>query len=290
MSKIKIALPKGSLQKATLELLEKAGYQFLLSSRSYAPLSDDENLEAMLIRAQEIAKYVEEGVFDAGITGMDWVVETGSDVEIVSDMVYAKQSRKPVRWVLAVPNDSDIKTVQDLEGKRIATEVVQIAKSFLNRHGVNADVEFSWGATEAKCPDLVDAIIEVTETGSSLRANNLRIITDVQESTTKLIANKKSWEDPWKQKKIQDMVTLISGALEAYGKVGLKMNVREENLDTLVKVLPSMKNPTVSALYDKQWVAIETIIEERAVRELIPQLKDAGACDIIEYPLNKVID
>lgn len=287
--KIKLGLPKGSLQDATLELFRRAGYNFVVSERSYFPSIDDEELEAMLIRAQEMARYVQDGVFDVGLTGRDWIIETNGDVIEVADLIYAKRSMRPVRWVLAVPNASGIKTVKDLAGKRIATEVVNIARKYLEKHGVEADVEFSWGATEAKVPDLVDAIIEVTETGSSLRANNLRIVETVLESTTKLIANKKAWADPSKRRKIENMALMLRGAIMAEGKVGIKLNVPRANLDAVVKILPAMKNPTVNSLNDPDWVAVETIVDENLVRKIVPELKREGGCDIIEYPLNKVI-
>ena len=286
---IKLGLPKGSLQKATLELFCKAGYNFSISERSYFPSIDDPELKAMLIRAQEMARYVQDGVFDVGLTGRDWVVETGADVVEVADLVYAKQSMRPVRWVLAVPNDSQINSVQDLAGKKIATEVVSIAKNYLDSHGVKAEVEFSWGATEAKVPELADAIIEVTETGSSLRANNLRIIDTVLVSTTRLIANKKSWAVPEKRERIENIAMMLKGAIAAEGMVGLKFNVPREQIDNLVANLPSMKNPTISSLNDPQWVAMEIITDENKVRTIVPEIKKCGGRDIIEYPLTKVI-
>ena len=286
---LKIGLPKGSLQDATLKYLSKAGFNFNVSSRSYFPSTDDEEIEAILIRAQEIARYVHDGVFDAGLTGIDWVRETRSDVIEVSDLMYAKATLRPVRWVLAVPNDSPIQNVSDLQGKRIATEVVNLTRDYLASKNVEADVEFSWGATEVKTPNLVDAIVEATETGSSLRANNLRVIDTLIASTTRLIANKNSWQDPWKKEKIEKIALLLQGALAAETRVGLKMNAPKNKIDGIVKMLPSMKNPTISQLYESDWVAVEIIVEEKIVRDLIPQLKTAGACDIIEYPLNKVI-
>lgn len=286
---LKIGLPKGSLQEATLRYLAKAGFAFSVSSRSYFPTVDDDEIQASLIRAQEIARYVDDGVFDVGITGIDWVKETRSDVVEVSDLKYAKATLRPVRWVLAVPQNSPIRTIQDLQGKRIATEVVNLTTDFLKSKGVEADVEFSWGATEVKVPSLVDAIVDATETGSSLRANNLRVVDTILTSTTRLIANKKSWQDAWKKEKIETIDLLLQGALAAETKVGLKMNIARDNVDELVKNLPAMKNPTVSALYDESFVAVEIIVEEKIVRELIPQLKKLGATDIIEYPLNKVI-
>jgi ATP phosphoribosyltransferase len=286
---LKMGLPKGSLQEATLKYLAKAGFNFSVNTRSYFPSTDDEELEAILIRAQEIAKYVEDGVFDVGFTGKDWILETGSDVVEVADLLYAKQTSRPVKWVLAVPAESSIMKAEDLQGKRIATEVVNMTKKYLAGKGVDAHVEFSWGATEVKAPLLVDAIVEVTETGSSLKANGLRVVDIVLESTTRLIANKKSWRDPWKREKIENIVTLLNGAIRAEGKVGLKMNVSKSDIARLVKMLPSMKNPTISSLYDSEWMAVEIIVDEKTVRDLIPSLKKAGACDIIEYPLNKVI-
>ncbi len=287
---MRLGLPKGSLQDATFELMRKAGFSFSVRDRSYFPSTEDDELAAMLVRAQEIARYVQDGVFDAGITGRDWVIETGSDVHAVVDLVYSKSSMRPVRWVLAVPENSDIHSVADLQGKRIATEVVHIARRWLAQHGVEADVEFSWGATEAKAPELVDAIIEVTETGSSLRANNLRIVDVLLESNTQLIANRAAWEDPWKRMKIESIAMLLEGAIRAEGRVGLKLNARREDADALIALLPALRMPTVSSLANGgEWVAIETIIEERQVRRLIPELKRAGAEGIIEYPLNKLI-
>lgn len=289
MNKLKLGLPKGSLQESTLQLMSKAGFNFSVSSRSYFPSVDDEELEAMLIRAQEIARYVEDGVFDAGLTGYDWVIENGVDVVSVCDLIYSKQSMRKVKWVLAVHENSPVKTVKDLEGKRIATEVVGITKEYLKKHGVNATVEFSWGATEVKTPDLVDAIVEVTETGSSLRANKLRIVDVILESNTKLIANKQSWSDPWKRTKIENLAMLLQGAINAGNRVGLKMNLRKTDLEKITSLIPALRKPTVSQLSDPDWVAIETIIEEKIVRAIIPELKRAGAEGIIEYPLNKVI-
>ncbi|MBN2104109.1 ATP phosphoribosyltransferase [bacterium] len=286
---LKIGLPKGSLQEATLKYLSKAGFNFNIRSRSYFPSVDDDEIEAILIRAQEIARYVDDGVFDVGLTGIDWVKETRSDVVEVSDLMYAKATLRPVRWVLAVPNDSPIQSIKDLQGKRIATEVVNLTRDFLSSQGIDADVEFSWGATEVKTPNLVDAIVEATETGSSLQANNLRIIDTILTSTTRLIANKESYKNPWKKQKIENIAMLLQGALAAETKVGLKMNLPREQMDKIVRTLPSMKNPTISELYDTKWVAVEIVVEEKIVRDLIPELKKAGACDIIEYPLNKVI-
>ena len=289
MNKLKIGIPKGSLQESTLQLMSKAGFNFSVSSRSYFPSVDDEELEAMLIRAQEIARYVEDGVFDAGLTGYDWIIENGVDVVSVCDLIYSKQSMRKVKWVLAVHENSTVKTVKDLEGKRIATEVVGITNAYLKKHGVKATVEFSWGATEVKTPDLVDAIVEVTETGGSLRANKLRSVDTVLESNTKLIANKQSWNDPWKREKIENIAMLLQGAINAGNRVGLKMNLKKADLEKLTSLIPALRKPTVSQLSDPEWVAIETIIEEKVVRAIIPQLKRNGAEGIIEYPLNKVI-
>jgi ATP phosphoribosyltransferase len=286
---LRLGLPKGSLQESTFDLLDKAGFHFSVSSRSYFPSIDDDELTAMLVRAQEMARYVEDGVFDAGITGKDWIIETEAEVHVVADLIYSKASMRPVRWVLAVPEDSDIQSVHDLEGKRIATEVVGITKRWLAEHGVTAEVEFSWGATEVKAPDLVDAIVEVTETGNSLRANNLRIVEVLLASNTQLIANREAWEDPWKREKIENLAMLLQGAIRAEGKVGLKMNVRRDDLPTVVDLLPALRNPTVSPLFASDWVAVETVIEERQVRRLIPELKRVGAEGIIEYPIDKII-
>lgn len=286
---LKIGLPKGSLQESTFRLLARAGYHFSVSSRSYFPSIDDEEIQAILIRAQEMAKYVEDGVFDVGMTGKDWILENRADVQHVAELTYAKQTRRPVRWVLAVPNDSNIRSVQDLNGKRIATEIVNLTRDYLKNHGVEATVEFSWGATEVKAPTLVDAIVEVTETGSSLRANNLRIIDTLLESRTMLIANKQSWKNPKKREKIENFNLMIQAALAAENKVGLKMNVPEEKLEELMRQLPAMKKPTISHLYGGDWVAVEIVVEEETVKYLIPPLKRAGAEDIIEYPLNKII-
>ncbi len=287
--KLKLGVPKGSLQEATFSLLSKAGFHFSVSSRSYFPSIDDEELEAMLIRAQELPRYVEDGVFDAALTGYDWIIESGVDVVSVSDLIYSKQSMRKVKWVLAVHESSSVKSVKDLEGKRIATEVVNITKNYLAKNKVSAHVEFSWGATEVKTPDLVDAIVEVTETGSSLRANKLRIVDVVLESNTKLIANKKSWNDAWKREKIENLAMLLQGAINAGSKVGLKMNLRKGDVDKVLQLIPALRKPTISHLADEQWIALETIIDEEVVRKIIPQLKRAGAEGIIEYPLNKVI-
>jgi len=286
---LKLGLPKGSLQESTFALFKKAGYNFATSSRSYNATCDDPEISALVIRAQEMSRYVEDGIFDVGLTGLDWIHENRSKVVEVADLIYAKQSMRPVRWVLAVPDASPFKSVKDLQGKRIATEVVNLTKDYLARHKVKAEVEFSWGATEAKAPDLVDAIVEVTETGSSLRANKYRIIDTVLESWTKLIANPKAMKDPWKRKRIESMAMLLEAAIEAGGKVGVKMNVERKKLDAVMKVLPSITSPTVSNLLDEKWVALEVIMEEALVKRIIPDLKRAGATGIIEYPLNKII-
>jgi ATP phosphoribosyltransferase len=286
---LKLGLPKGSLQEATFRLFNRAGFYLSVGTRSYFPVIDDEEIEPVLIRAQEIAKYVEQGVFDLGLTGLDWILETEADVHEVCELAYSKQTLRPVRWVVAVPKDSEIQTVQDLQGKRIATEIVNLTRKYLARHGVEAHVEFSWGATEVKAPTLVDAIVEATETGASLRANGLRIVDVVLESTTRLIANKQSWQDPWKRQKIENLALLLQGAMAAEGRVGLKMNVPRRLMEDVAKVVPSMKNPTVSPLSDPEWVAMEVVVQEVEVRRLIPLLKQMGAQDIIEYPLNKVI-
>jgi ATP phosphoribosyltransferase len=289
MSKLVLGLPKGSLQEATFAMFQKAGFKVTLGSRSYAPNVDDPEIEARLIRAQEISRYVELGVLDAGITGFDWIQENGSDVHEVADLIYAKQGMRPVRWVVAVHNDSKINSVKDLQGKRIATEAVGLTKQYLAKHGVQADVEFSWGATEAKVPELVDAIVELTETGSSLRANNLRIMDVVLQSTTKFIANRKSWQDDWKRKKVEQIALLLQGALAAESRVLLKMNVPKSKVEQVSKILPALHAPTINQLGTPDWVAIESVVEEKVVREIIPELKRVGAEGIIELPLNKVI-
>lgn len=286
---LKLGLPKGSLQEATIEKLAKAGFNIQNSSRSYIPYVDDEELEIRLIRAQEISRYVDHGYLDAGITGFDWIQENESDVHEVGEFIFSKISRQPTRWVLAVPEHSKIKSVKDLAGKRIATEVVNLTSKWLRRNKVKAEVEFSWGATEVKAHELVDAIVEVTETGGSLRANKLRIVDTLLVSTPRLIANHQSWADKWKRKKIETISLLLRAAMEAESKVGLKLNIAEKNLAKLLQSLPALRNPTVSNLTTKGWVAVETIIDEHIVRELIPQLKAAGAEGIIEYPLNKVV-
>ena len=289
MSLLRLGLPKGSLQEATFQLFKRAGFNITLRSRSYYPAIDDPELEVVLMRAQEIPRYVNEGVLDAGLSGLDWIMENEAEVVEVADLVYSKQTNNPIRLVLAVARDSDIKSVHDLEGKRIATELVRVTRKYLAQHGVSAAIEFSYGATEVKVPDLVDAISDITETGSSLKANNLRIIATILESNTKLHANRRSWEDPWKREKLQNLSVLLQGALRADTKVGLKMNVPGDKLDGVLLVLPSMKHPTVSRLYSSDWVAVEVVLDERAARDLIPPLRRMGAQDIIEYPLNKVI-
>lgn len=286
---LKLGLPKGSLQESTFSLFQRAGFNISVSSRSYFPTIDDDEVKIMLVRAQEMARYVEIGTFDAGLTGKDWIVETGSDVHEVAELVYAKQSMRPVKWVLAVQEDSPFNTVKDLEGKRISTEVVNITKKYLSNKGVKASVEFSWGATEVKVPELADAIVEVTETGASLRANHLRIIDVVMESTTRLIANKDSFADPWKREKIETLSLLLKAAIQAEGKVGLKMNLRRTDLPKIIGMIPALRKPTISPLADEEWVAIETIIDEKVVRVLVPELKRNGAEGIIEYPLNKIV-
>lgn len=287
--KLRIGLPKGSLQESTFILLKKAGFSISVSRRSYFPRIDDPEINPILIRAQEIPRYVDEGVLDAGLTGRDWIIENDAKVVEVANLIYAKQGLKPVRWVLAVPNDSKIKSVRDLRGKRIATEVVNITKKYLKKNKVSAEVEFSWGATEVKVPELVDAIVELTETGQSLRENNLRIVDTLLESTTRLIANPNSWKDSWKKKKLENIALLLQGAIAAEEKVGLKMNIPKPKLKKVLGVLPALRNPTINQLSKKGWVAIETVIDEPVVREIIPKLKSAGAEGIIEYGLNKVI-
>lgn len=287
--KLRLGLPKGSLQEATFQLFKQAGFNLNVRSRSYYPTVDDPELEVVLMRAQEIPRYVDEGVLDAGLSGLDWITENEADVVEVADLVYAKNTANPIKVVIAVANDSPITSVADLNGKRIATELVRLTKKYLAENGVKATVEFSYGATEVKVPDLVDAIIDITETGSSLRANNLRILDTILESTTKLHANRKAWDDPWKREKLQNLAVLLQGALRARAKVGLKMNVPGGKIDEILKVLPAMKHPTISQLVHSDWVAVEVILDERQVRDLIPAIKRAGAHDIIEYPLTKVI-
>ncbi|MHB9154502.1 MAG: ATP phosphoribosyltransferase [Endomicrobiales bacterium] len=289
MKKLRLGFPKGSLQESTQELFRKAGIRIYSSERSYFPSSDDDELEIMMVRSQEMAKYVEDGVFDAGLTGFDWISESGAKVKEVCELIYAKSGFRPVRWVLAVPKDSKINSVKDLKGKRVATELVNVVKKYLARNKVKAEVEFSWGATEAKAPALVDAIVELTETGSSLRANNLRIVEEILTSTTRFIANNDAWKDPWKRKKIESIAILLEGALAAEGMVGLKMNVAQKNLGKIMGILPALKKPTISQLSVDGWVALEVIIEEKIVKKILPELKRAGAEGIIEYPLNKII-
>lgn len=284
-----LGLPKGSLQEATFNMMKKAGFNVSASSRSYVPRVDDPELTCRLIRPQEISRYVELGLLDAGITGYDWIYENGSDIIEVCEMCYSKATSNPVRWVLAVPNDSPIKTVKDLEGKRIATEAVGLTKRYLDQHNVTAEIEFSWGATEVKAPELVDAIVELTETGSSLRANNLRIIETILTSTTRLIANKKAWENPEKRAKIEQFSMLLQGALAAESRVLLKLNVSEKNLKEVIALIPALHAPTINKLNDDSWFAIESVIEEKVVRDIVPPLRAAGAGGIIEIPLNKVI-
>ena len=287
---LKLGIPAGSLQEATAALFQRAGYNIKFQSRSYYPTIDDPEIECMLIRAQEMARYVEEGVLDAGITGFDWIQETNADVVEICELMFSKVSRNPVRWVLCVPNDSPVKSVKDLQGKRIATEVVGLTTRYLAQHGVTAKVEFSWGATEVKPPKLADAIVEVTETGSSLRANNLRIVEELLQSTTRFIANKTAAADPWKRNKIDNLVLMLAGCLNAEGKVGLMMNVRRADLPNVLKQLPALQMPTVSSLSDPDWVDVNTIVDESLVRTIIPALKLAGARGIVEYAINKIID
>ena len=287
---LKLGIPAGSLQEATFELFRKSGYNISVQPRSYVPVIDDEEIECLLIRAQEMARYVANGALDAGLTGHDWIVETNSDVNEIAELRFSKVSRRPVRWVLCVPEDSPIKTVQDLQGKRIATEGVGLTTQFLAKHGVTANVEFSWGATEVKPPKLADAIVEVTETGSSLKANKLRIVAEVLQSTTRFIANHDAYKDDWKRRKIDDIVLMLRATMAAEGKVGLMMNVPKAKLNAVTAILPALQNPTISGLSDDQWFAVSTIIEESAVRKLIPQLKASGACGIVEYPISKIIE
>lgn len=286
---LRLGLPSGSLQEATLALFAKAGFNISVSSRSYKPAVDDPELLIRLLRAQEVSRYVEHGYLDCGLTGLDWIVENDSDVEILGEFTFSKVSNRPTRWVLVVPEDSPVRTVKDLEGKAIATEAVNMARRFLERHGVKAEVEFSWGATEAKVPDLVDAIVDVTETGSSLRANKLRIVDTLMESTPRFIANRAAFADPWKRGKMDKLLLLLKGAHAARDKVGLKMNIPEKQVAKLVAALPALRNPTISHLATPDWVAVETVIDEQVVREIVPELKALGAEGIIEFPLNKVV-
>jgi ATP phosphoribosyltransferase len=289
MNRLKLGIPKGSLQEATLELFARAGWKIAISSRSYVPTIDDQEIECLLVRAQEMARYVETGALDAGITGHDWVVETGSDVEELAELVYAKQRLSRVRWVLAVQEDSAIREPRDLQGKVIATEIVRITEEYLKKHGVTGRVDFSWGATEVKVPQLADAIVEVTETGSSLRANRLRIVDTVLESATVFIMNHAAATDRWKREKAESLILMLQGAIAAASKVGLILNVRREDLDRVVAILPALKKPTISMLSDPEWVAVNTIVEESVVRQILPKLKAANAQGIVEYPLNKIV-
>jgi ATP phosphoribosyltransferase len=287
---LKLGIPAGSLQEATGELFRKAGYKITFASRSYYPTIDDPEMQCTLIRAQEMPRYVQDGSLDCGLTGYDWVLENDAKVVELAELVFSKVSKRPVRWVLAVPNDSPVQSVKDLQGKRIATEVVNLTRRWLAQHGVTAHVEFSWGATEVKPPRLADAIVEVTETGSSLRANNLRIVCDLLQSTTRFIANDQAVADPWKKQKMDDLILMLQGAMAAEGKVGLMMNAKRTHLLAVLRILPALQNPTVSSLSDQEWVAVNTIIDENTVRHIVPQLKQAGARGIVEYPLNKIID
>jgi ATP phosphoribosyltransferase len=287
---LKLGLPAGSLQEATGELFRKAGFKVTFASRSYYPTVDDPEIHCTLIRAQEMPRYVADGSLDCGLTGHDWILENDVQVVELTELVFSKVSKRPVRWVLAVPNDSPVKSVQDLRGKRIATEVVNLTRRWLARHNVEALVEFSWGATEVKPPRLADAIVEVTETGSSLRANNLRIVAELLQSTTRFITNARSYAEPWKKQKMDDLVLMLQGAMAAEGKVGLMMNVRKANLPAVIKILPALQTPTISSLSDPEWVDVNTILDENIVRHIVPQLKQAGARGIVEYPLNKIID
>ena len=286
---LKLGLPKGSLQESTLELFRKAGIRVFSSDRSYFPYCDDEEIEVMLIRSQEMGKYVQDGLFDAGITGQDWILETNASVKQICELVYAKSGFKPVRWVLAVPESSKVRSVKDLQNKTVATELVHCVKKYFAKNKVKANIEYSWGATEAKAGILVDAIVELTETGRSLKANQLRIIEDVLSSTTRFIANKQSWQDPWKREKMENIAILLKGALAAEGMVGLKMNLKETDLEKIMNILPSLKRPTISPLTISGWIALEVVVEEKVVKKMIPELKRAGAEGIIEYPLNKLI-
>lgn len=287
---LRLGIPAGSLQEATGELFRKAGYKITFASRSYYPSIDDPEIHCTLIRAQEMPRYVQDGSLDCGLTGYDWILENDAKVVELAELVFSKVSRRPVRWVLAVPNDSPVQSVKDLQGKRIATEIVNVTRRWLAQHGVQANVEFSWGATEVKPPKLADAIVDVTETGSSLRANNLRIVTDLLQSTTRFITNDRAYANPWKKQKMDDLVLMLQGAMAAEGKVGLMMNVRKSDLPAVLKILPALQTPTISSLSDENWVDVITILEEAVVRHIVPQLKQAGARGIVEYPLNKIID
>jgi ATP phosphoribosyltransferase len=288
--RLKLGIPAGSLQEATVALFRRAGYNITISSRSYYPTIDDDEIECLLIRAQEMARYVEQGILDAGITGYDWIFESQADVHEICELTFSKVSRRPVRWVLAVPTDSPIESVKDLQGKRIATEAVGLTKTYLAKHGVTAKVEFSWGATEVKPPQLADAIVEVTETGSSLKANDLRIVDEVLQSTTRFIANPAAYRDGWKKEKLDNLALMLKSCLAAEGKVGLMMNVQRADLDKILKVLPALQKPTVASLSDDQWVDVNTIVDETLVRTIVPKLRAAGAKGIVEYPINKIIE
>lgn len=287
---LRLGIPAGSLQEATGELFRRAGYKITFVSRSYYPAIDDPEIQCTLIRAQEMPRYVQDGSLDCGLTGYDWILENDARVVELAELVFSKVSKRPVRWVLAVPNDSPVRKVQDLRGKRIATEVVRLTRNWLAQHGVEAQVEFSWGATEVKPPRLADAIVEVTETGSSLRANNLRIVAELLQSTTRFICTEQAYADPWKKQKMDDLVLMLQGAMAAEGKVGLMMNVRKADLPAVLKILPALQTPTISNLSDPEWADVNTIIDENTVRHIVPQLKQAGARGIVEYPLNKIID
>lgn len=286
---LKLGLPKGSLQESTLKLFRKAGYHISVSSRSYYPSFSDTEISSMLIRAQEMARYVESGILDCGLTGYDWIMEQGADIKEVAELNYAKEGLRPVRWVVAVPNDSKIKTLKDLRGKRIATELVGFTKRYLKARNIKAEIDFSWGATEVKPPHLADAIVELTETGNSLRANNLRIVETILQSSTRFISNKKAWQDKWKRQKMENIVMLLQGALAAEEKVGLKMNVAKKDLKRVMSLLPSMHSPTISTLSDAEWYDLDVVVDEALICDLIPKLKKAGASGIVEYQLNKVI-
>src|SRR5438128_5420946 len=287
---LKLGIPAGSLQEATGELFRKAGFKITFASRSYYPSIDDPEIHCTLIRAQEMPRYVQDGSLDCGLTGYDWILENDAKVVELAELVFSKVSKRPVKWVLAVPNDSPVQQIQDLRGKRIATEVVNLTRRWLAQHQVEAHVEFSWGATEVKPPRLADAIVEVTETGSSLRANNLRIVAELLQSTTRFISNEQAYADPWKKQKMDDLILMLQGAMAAEGKVGLMLNARKADLAAVLKILPALQNPTVSSLSDAEWVDVNTIIDENTVRHIVPQLKQAGARGIVEYPLNKIID
>ncbi len=289
-NKLKLGIPKGSLEKATIELFRKSGWNLKTSSRSYFPSVDDNDLKCSLARAQEMSKYVDNGTFDLGLTGKDWILENKSDVEIICDLVYSKVSAKPTRWVVVVPNGSEIKTIEDLQGKRISTELVGFTTEYFKSKGIDVEIEFSWGATEAKVVEgLVDAVVEVTETGSTIKAHGLKIIHEMMQSNTQLIANKEAMKDEWKRKKINQIATMLGSALKAQGMVGLKMNVPKDNVDKVIELIPSLNAPTVSHLYNSDWMSVEVIISETVVREIVPKLIDSGAEGIIEYPLNKLI-